>query len=382
MLILIHSFTVSGFLWGVLGLLLGLLVLFITLSPGLSFLAMGILWIIVGRKRKNADGTIVKAPRAFFMPLFIFGILSLILAPVMFWGVRTIMNKPSDPRAAPLEQDLIQLDKSDFGGIESLSKSLQDYLGAGFGREAGGQSYAVFTKVNQDKILVLVKFPHGAEIKQQTLPVMIRAITDYLKNKPEYRNKKYYIRLQNRWLVEVKTPEPARPDLWIHERELYAFYGSKPVIETPKPANDDGILKIIRYIGVGILGVVILITLFGLAESEKERGNAVRNLQLAQHEFSDQNYFPALIYLNKAFYIPLNERYQKEDAIVAYRVMELLEEILARLGIDEALGTDDLKTALYNAGIFGGKVPDSLTKPVKVFLEQMEESVNQNKSNR
>ena len=68
MLILIHSFTVSGFLWGVLGLLLGLLVLFITLSPGLSFLAMGILWIIVGRKRKNADGTIVKAPRAFFMP--------------------------------------------------------------------------------------------------------------------------------------------------------------------------------------------------------------------------------------------------------------------------------------------------------------------------
>ena len=382
MLILIHSFTVSGFLWGVLGLLLGLLVLFITLSPGLSFLAMGILWIIVGRKRKNADGTIVKAPRAFFMPLFIFGILSLILAPVMFWGVRTIMNKPSDPRAAPLEQDLIQLDKSDFGGIESLSKSLQDYLGAGFGREAGGQSYAVFTKVNQDKILVLVKFPHGAEIKQQTLPVMIRAITDYLKNKPEYRNKKYYIRLQNRWLVEVRTPEPARLDLWIHERELYAFYGSKPVIETPKPANDDGILKIIRYIGVGILGVVILITLFGLAESEKERGNAVRNLQLAQHEFSDQNYFPALIYLNKAFYIPLNERYQKEDAIVAYRVMELLEEILARLGIDEALGTDDLKTALYNAGIFGGKVPDSLTKPVKVFLEQMEESVNQNKSNR
>ena len=292
------------------------------------------------------------------------------------------MNKPSDPRAAPLDQDLIQLDKSDFGGIESLSKSLQDYLGAGFGREAGGQSYAVFTKVNQDKILVLVKFPHGAEIKQQTLPVMIRAITDYLKNKPEYRDKKYYIRLQNRWLVEVRTPEPARLDLWIHERELYAFYGSKPVIETPKPANDDGILKIIRYIGVGILGVVILITLFGLAESEKERGNAVRNLQLAQHEFSDQNYFPALIYLNKAFYIPLNERYQKEDAIVAYRVMELLEEILARLGIDEALGTDDLKTALYNAGIFGGKVPDSLTKPVKVFLEQMEESVNQNKSNR
>jgi hypothetical protein len=234
---MLFVYTIPGLLWGALGLGLGVLTYFISKSLGAALLVMGILWLIIGRKRTDSEGKIIKAPRIYFIPLFVYGIIALVLSPLMFWAEWGARSTPVDQRAAFIKRDLQQLDEKQTGGDESLSKSLLDYLVDSINPEIEPQSFSVFTKADQDKLLVLVKVPNLTKIEKKSRPVLLKIIEDYFQSNAEYSNKRLYIGVQGRVLLGlVKTPEQDQSKSLVLERYLYTFYAPEPVVIKEKKA--------------------------------------------------------------------------------------------------------------------------------------------------
>ncbi len=127
------------------------------------------------------------------------------------------------------------------------------------------------------------------------------------------------------------------------------------------------------YIIGGIAVLIILFFLFGYFISSQERKNAPANLEKAKGEYEKENYLKAMELVSKAFYVPLSGEYKKEDASVALQVIQLLDLLLEKQGMTEAVFTAELKTSLEAAAAEGGEVDDSLTGPVEKFLQKFEE---------
>lgn len=125
------------------------------------------------------------------------------------------------------------------------------------------------------------------------------------------------------------------------------------------------------YIVGGVIGVIVgllvLMVLLGKYLNSRERKNAEKNYDKANKEYLNKNFPEALFLLARAFYVPLDENYSKQDASTALRAIILLETILEELGVNYTF-TTDLKNSLDSASFSGGIVSKEITDPVEDFL--------------
>jgi hypothetical protein len=128
------------------------------------------------------------------------------------------------------------------------------------------------------------------------------------------------------------------------------------------------------YVVGGIIGVIVgffvLMFCWGNYLSSQERKNAEKNYDKAYKEYTNKKLPEALITLANAFYVPPDEKYSKQDASTALRVIKLLETIIEELGVHEAF-TTDLKKSLESASLEGGIISKEITDPVEKILGKL-----------
>ncbi len=126
------------------------------------------------------------------------------------------------------------------------------------------------------------------------------------------------------------------------------------------------------WIVIGVL-VIIALAIGGVMMSKGEKKNAPKKLQEAKDAYEEKEIDMAYEALSEAFYVPLNEVYDAEDAKIALEVVELLEKIGKENHEDYQDVIDKIKPFLNKAAKSGGKVPDKFTDAVEKLLEEKTE---------
>lgn len=115
---------------------------------------------------------------------------------------------------------------------------------------------------------------------------------------------------------------------------------------------------------------MILFFLLGQWFAKKEKKQAPEKLKQAHEAFKRDDSIEALRLLNDSFYVPLTCNYNKEEALLALEVVELLEKVLEHIGAERGFLTIDLKPALKTASQHGGEIPEKYIRPVEKFLSK------------
>jgi len=130
-------------------------------------------------------------------------------------------------------------------------------------------------------------------------------------------------------------------------------------------------------IGAGVVVVFVAVMfLVGASASKKERAEAPAKLNEARELFRSGKYNETLARLSEAFYVPLGGSYEAADAKTAFGAIALVEETLARMGVEQSKKVAALKARLERIQGSGGEVDDSLTDPVKEFLSKLKDDAS------
>lgn len=134
-----------------------------------------------------------------------------------------------------------------------------------------------------------------------------------------------------------------------------------------------------EWICIGLGGIIALVVIFavvGMFMSKRGRANAPDRLEEARRLFAAGEQYAALKGLEEAFWVPVTEEYEADDARTAHGAIVLLGEILADMNTDASTLLDPLLTQLEAAKDGGGVVDYDVTQPVETFLHRAADAEN------
>lgn len=163
---MIIIYNLSGLLLGLGGAVLLVCGFALTRSVAVGILAAGLLWTIFGWRRRTPPGTSKAAsPSIFFIPLRIYGILLLVLAPPVLLMERLAARAPADPRSAALRSDVGLLRTTQFAGDVPLARHVQSAIAESAVPEANASGFKVLARTNGSKALIVLQ---ATNLKQFT----------------------------------------------------------------------------------------------------------------------------------------------------------------------------------------------------------------------
>ena len=129
------------------------------------------------------------------------------------------------------------LDSASFTGDVSLSRTVLDALGKITVEEARADNYHVFTKLDDDRVLVLIKSPNLKNFKTPARVQLLRAVESILADEPRTKGKRPYIGVKGQFAFgAIRTPpDQVKTGSVLDDAPLCDFYG--PVAE---PAKSSG----------------------------------------------------------------------------------------------------------------------------------------------
>lgn len=136
-----------------------------------------------------------------------------------------IENTQTDIREEYLKQDLQKMDSSDYKENSKIAEALKLYISKTLtGIETSKIKY--FTRINGDKILVLVKVSDMKKIETSSRKTLLFEIENGLNDYLELNSLKQYIGVDGNWnMLLVKTPQKSDLDgLIADEKPLFDFY--------------------------------------------------------------------------------------------------------------------------------------------------------------
>jgi hypothetical protein len=215
------------------------------LAIGVVLLAAGAVLIVFGRGPRDDQGK--RSPR---WGMYLVGIA---LLPV---GLLLLMaggcGETKDFRRDYLAQDQIQLSTrgDEVAGDKGLSSSVRDKLKAGALKNIEYSEIRVFSRIKEDRILVLVRAPakmrfekDGKHLEQSIPDDLIQAIFDdaaaALDSFAAYKGRAHYFGVRDHdHYRAVKGPDgniDRSPDDRDRPKVLLTFYGDKPITENLAP---------------------------------------------------------------------------------------------------------------------------------------------------
>jgi hypothetical protein len=129
----------------------------------------------------------------YFVPLHYLAILPWLLAIPMFFVERADREDLADPRAQRLLADERTLRKETAGGDEGLSRSVYAVLSSTPFRGPASSSFQVFTRTNQEGVLVLVQTPYLKGYDDATRVKLIGAVVEAVSADGRCKRKELYV---------------------------------------------------------------------------------------------------------------------------------------------------------------------------------------------
>lgn len=239
---MIIIYNLAGLIVGAAGVLLGGMITAATGMLGAGVLTIALVWLVLGflwRGWKMPPGQRRPYPSVFFIPLPFLAIPVLPLAVLILVGEVTgggHTQAPggavaaTDPRVASFQDDERTLSQSAVGGDAELSQYLASALAAELTEKAKADKYHVFTRVNPESVLVLVKAPNLRAYKEKARVQLLQAITELLARRDDLKEKKAYIGIKGNLTFGAIQVPPNRVETGsvVLEQPLYDFYGPAP----------------------------------------------------------------------------------------------------------------------------------------------------------
>lgn len=231
---MIIIYNLAGLLFGFLGVLLGITLFVLTGNIGVGMIGIGIVWLIYGRSKTDEEtGEKKAAPSVFFIPLF-FWAFPVILTGAFTGYVQFTMDE-TEPRPVEtaFKADEDQLDRQQISGDRLLSQDIFDHLVSVIREQVQPTEFHVFSRVEADSVLVLVKVPNLKDIAKEAKETLVTEVSDFVSRQPEAYEKQIYVGVKGKlFLGAVKTPSGINVGTTVLPSDLYAFYESV-VVDDP-----------------------------------------------------------------------------------------------------------------------------------------------------
>jgi hypothetical protein len=239
---MIIIYNLAGLVIGAAGVFLGFVLIAVTGKLGPGVLALAMVWLVLGfmwRSWKTPPGQRRPYPSVFFIPLPFLAIpivpLAILLLLLELTGIPSATGPGGataarDSRAASFKDDERSLGRSPVGGDAELSQYLATALASNLREEAKADKYHVFTRVNSDSVLVLVKAPNLKSYKEPARVQLLQIIANLVSERQDLKEKKVYIAIKGNLTFGAIQVPPGRVQTGsvVLTEPLYDFYGPPP----------------------------------------------------------------------------------------------------------------------------------------------------------
>jgi hypothetical protein len=199
----------AGLLFGVLGLLAGVLATIATGDrPWVGLLVAGLFWIVMGRRKVDPQTGIKQAfPSIYFIPIPVFGALALLLVLPAFTAGRIGGTSQDDARLQMLSDDERSLSSSQYSGNLILSRRIGDFLADISNSEIRAERISVFTRLQRDRVLVLLQAQNLSKFSDNARRQLLEAASALITGDKQYENRQVYVGAKGRLLFgAARTP--------------------------------------------------------------------------------------------------------------------------------------------------------------------------------
>lgn len=159
-------------------------------------------------------------------PIWNWAGLMIIAALVVGWNLFDTFRY-HDPREALLDADINMMTVSPSATGDSISYNLKEFLDFALHEDMQAEDVQYYTKVDGDKVLVLVKGPYFHDVALSERPEMLELLEMVIDAQADLEDKdKYYALLSNMNRVLIaKAPNDADYSKGDREERVYDFYG-------------------------------------------------------------------------------------------------------------------------------------------------------------
>jgi hypothetical protein len=177
------------------------------------------------RRKYEALNNDVKRPVWHWSGLGIIGVL------IIFFGFIK-GTAEVDPRNELLNADLAQLSVNPTAETDSVSFKMQNLFTTLVNEEIKPQEFEYLTKVEGDKVLILVKVPELKNVEKEARKEVIEMIEMVANTQETIKDKEKYIGVHGKYnMMMQKTAAGLESSNMIVPTALYEFYGPKPMTE-------------------------------------------------------------------------------------------------------------------------------------------------------
>ncbi len=164
-------------------------------------------------------------------PIWHWSGLGVLVALVAIISVN-VATEEIDPRSELLKADLELLSANPAKETDSVSFLLKTFMNDFVNEEIKPSEFEYSTKINGDKILILIKIPNLKKVEKEGRRQLIEMIDMVADIQESIKDKKRYIGIQGKYsMMMLKTPTDFRNANIVSQKKLYEFYGPKPVID-------------------------------------------------------------------------------------------------------------------------------------------------------
>ena len=225
---------------------------YIALSTGSLALGLGSMapvWLLFGRSKVDPNsGTKKPAASIFFIPLFYLAFPLLGLAAVVFITEQRNAERPEDPRKKMFVEDGMMLGIQEFGGNTALSMKISTELKAIMVKEAQPENINIFTKMKEDRVLLLLRMPTLKRLSDPARTDLLDALSKLLETLDETKGKKSFIGIRGQVLFgAVRNPNFTEVGGTVSETHLYGFYDISTSKDTSENRREQKVSFLGRY---------------------------------------------------------------------------------------------------------------------------------------
>ncbi|HEV3162815.1 MAG TPA: hypothetical protein VGZ22_02155 [Isosphaeraceae bacterium] len=228
---MILVYNLSGLLVGLAGVGVGFLTLMLTGKLALGMVAIGIVWLLFGRGRRDPETEERHpVPSLFFVPLFYLAFPVILLAiPASFVDVKS-NERSTDARAVALADAVKALNSTNLSGDPELASALYNAI-KDMTADDGMHVYAADTN---DRALVLVKLPKLKEIDQANRRRILTKLAETLDTQASTKGHAAYLALKGKLVWgAVRTPRGEKISSAVSDDLLLDYFG--PVAPSQAP---------------------------------------------------------------------------------------------------------------------------------------------------
>jgi len=141
-----------------------------------------------------------------------------------------VLGGDPDPRSELLKYDMQSFHRLPTMESDSISYKLKNLFDNTISSEIEPEDFEYYTKIKDNKALILVKIPKLKKVEKKSRPQIIEMIEMITNSQHDLEGKEKYIGVHGNYnFMLLKTPTEEKNGNFIIDTPLYEFYGPKPI---------------------------------------------------------------------------------------------------------------------------------------------------------